>query len=504
MTDNLTRLKARLAEVVDLQQAVALVAWDQQTYMPPGGAGARAAQLGTLQRLAHDLFVADETGRLLADAAAELAGQPDDSDDVRLVQVTQRDFDRDRKLPSAFVVELAHARALAHQDWVKAKAAADFSLFAPALERQFALARRMADYLGYSEHPYDALLDLFEPGMRASQVTTILAALRDQLTALLRRIQAGGIVIDDSLLRQPYDVTRQREFTYDVMRRFGYDFTRGRHDVAPHPFCTSFSIGDVRITSDTKPDDLAYLLFSAMHETGHALYEQGISPQLERTPLAQGTSLGVHESQSRLWENIVGRGRPAWTYFYPRLQGLFGAQLGGVSFDQFYQVINQVQPSLIRIQADELTYNLHILVRFELEMALLEGKQSVADLPQAWNDKMQAYLGIVPPNDALGVLQDVHWSDGLIGYFPTYTLGNLMGAQLFDAALVAHPNLPEEFAAGEFGTLRGWLHDHVHVHGRKFTANELLQRITGGGLDARPYVDYLTSKFCEVYQIPIA
>lgn len=501
MTDNLTRLKARLAEVVDLQQAIALVAWDQQTYMPPGGAAARAAQLGTLQRLAHDLFVADETGHLLAEAAAELDGQPADSDDVRLVQVTQRDFDRDRKIPSDFVVELARSTALAHHDWMQAKAAADFSLFASALARQFELARRMADYLGYTEHPYDALLDLFEPGMRVGQVTTILAALRDQLTALLRRIQSGGHVIDDSLLRQPYDVTRQREFTYDVMRRFGYDFARGRHDSSPHPFCTSFSRDDVRITSDTKPDDLAYLLFSVMHETGHALYEQGISPQLARTPLAQAASYGVHESQSRLWENVVGRGRHAWTFFYPRLQGLFSAQLGGVSFDQFYQVINRVQPSLIRIQADELTYNLHILVRFELEMALLEGKQSVETLPQAWNEKMEAYLGVVPPNDALGVLQDVHWSDGLIGYFPTYTLGNLMAAQLFDTALAAHPSLPEEFAAGEFGTLRSWLHDNIHVHGRKFTANELLQRITGGGLDAGPYVDYLTAKFCDVYQI---
>lgn len=502
MDNYVARLKARLAEVVDLQHATALLAWEQQTTMPPGGTDARAAQLGTLQRLAHDLFVADETGRLLDDAAAEVAGQPADSDDVRLVQVTRRDFEREAKLPSDFVVELARSRAMAHQDWVKAKAAADFSLFAPALARQFELARRMADYLGYDEHPYDALLDLFEPGMRASQVTAILADLRDQLTALLRRIQATGTEIDDSLLRQSYDVTRQREFTYDVIRRFGYDFARGRHDSAPHPFCTSFSINDVRITSDTKPDDLAYLLFSAMHETGHALYEQGISQQLERTPLAQGTSLGMHESQSRLWENVIGRGRPAWTFFYPRLQGLFTAQLGGVSFDQFYQVINRVQPSFIRIQADELTYNLHILVRFELEMALLEGKQSVDDLPQAWNDKMEAYLGIVPPNDAQGVLQDVHWSDGLIGYFPTYTLGNLIAAQLFDTVLAAHPELPGEFAAGEFGTLRSWLHEHVHVHGRKFTANELLARITGGGLDAAPYIEYLRNKFFDVYQVP--
>ncbi len=501
MTDRLTRLKTRLAEIADLQQATAIVAWDQQTYMPSGGAAARAAQLSTLERLTHDRFVADETGRLLADAATAVAGQPADSDDVRLVQVAQKDYDRECKVPSEFVVELAHARAMAHQDWIKAKTASDFSLFAPALTRQFELARRLADYLGYTEHPYDALLDLFEPGMRASQVTSILGSLREQLTALLRRIQNEGAAIDDDLLHQPYDVIRQREFTYDVMRRFGYDFTRGRHDASPHPFCTSFSSDDVRITADTQPEDLAYLLFSAMHETGHALYEQGISPQLARTPLAQGASLGVHESQSRMWENLVGRGRPAWTFFYPRLQGLFTTQLGGVTFDRFYQVINRVQPSFIRIQADELTYNLHILVRFELEMALLEGKQSVADLPQAWNDKMEAYLGVVPPNDALGVLQDVHWSEGLIGYFPTYTLGNLIAAQLFNTALAAHPSLPDEFAAGEFGALRGWLHDHVHVHGRKFTANELLQRITGGGLDARPYVDYLTAKFCDVYQI---
>ena len=392
---------------------------------------------------------------------------------------------------------MTEAAALSHNAWVRARAASDFKLFEPNLSRMLELARRRADYLGFDEHPYDALLDEYEPDMTTGQIKVIFGDLRPQITHLLRTIMADRVPADDSVLRRHYDVERQRTLVYDLMRRFGYDFTRGRHDAAPHPFCTSFSMDDVRITSRILADDLAYFLSSALHETGHALYEQGVNPALGRSPLGHGASLGVHESQSRLWENVIGRSRPFWTYFYPQVQAAFPDALGDVSLETFYRIVNRVQPSLIRIGADEVTYNLHIMLRFELETGLLDGSLRVADLPTLWNERMDAYLGITPPNDADGVLQDVHWSQALIGYFPTYTLGNLMAAEFFEAAQRQFPALWDDIAAGDFSRLLGWLRSNIHVHGRKFSANELLQRATGGELDAGPFMRYLTNKFMK-------
>lgn len=496
--ESLQSLRARLAQVDDLERAAAVLEWDHQTYMPPAADHARAAQLATLHRLAHEIFVAEETGRLLADLQSSAADLPADSDEARLLQVTQRDYALAVKIPASFVAEMAEASALGHNAWVRAKTAADFSLFAANLERMFALARQRADYLGFDEHPYDALLDLYEPGMKTSQVTTIFGELRPQISGLLRAITDAGAPVDDSVLHRHYDRERQRAVVYNLMQRLGYDFTRGRHDAAPHPFCTSFARDDVRITSRIVEDDLAYFFFSALHETGHALYEQGISPTLGRSPLGQGTSLGVHESQSRLWENMVARSRPFWNFFYPQLRAAFPDTLEDVSLETLYRVVNRVQPSLIRIGADEVTYNLHIMLRFELETGLLDGSLRVADLPTLWNERMQAYLGVTPPNDALGVLQDVHWSQALIGYFPTYTLGNLLAAQFFAAAQQQFPALWDEIERGDFSSLLGWLRTNIHAHGRKFTANELLQRAAGSSLDAGPFMGYLTNKFANL------
>jgi carboxypeptidase Taq len=501
MTDALTQLKARLAEIHDINKAAALLSWDQQTYMPRGAVGARAEQLATLSRLAHAMFIDDATGRLL-DAAAPLAERlPYDSDEASLVRVARRDYERARKLPSDFVADMSRAATTARAAWQEARKQSDFAQFQPHLERIVELVIQQADYLGYADHPYDALLDLYEPEMRAADVRKLFAELRDGLTPLVRAVAARPDLVDDSLLKQGYDEQAQVRAGERIIGAIGFDFERGRQDFSAHPFCTSFAPTDVRITTRVSRDFLNEALFGTLHEMGHALYEQGVGPSLFRTPLARGASLGIHESQSRMWENLVGRGRAFWRHFLPLLQETFPEQLGGVDVEEFYRAINRSEPSLIRVEADELTYNLHVMLRFELELALLEGRLAVADLPGAWNELTQQYLGITPPDDGLGVLQDVHWSGGMIGYFPTYTLGNVISAQLFEQARAELGDLDAQFAAGEFGGLLGWLRRNVHAHGRKFTPNELLQRVVGAGVAAGPYLGYLRQKFGELYGI---
>jgi carboxypeptidase Taq len=500
MTDILTQLKARLGEVSDLNKAIALLNWDQQTYMPRGAVAARAEQLATLSRMAHELFCADETGRLL-DGATPLAEQMAyDSDDASLVRVARRDYERERRLPSEFVAEFSRIRAIGRAAWAEARRKSDFAMFQPHLEQIVDLVRRQADYLGYSDHPYDALLDLYEPDMRTAEVRTLFAELREGLAPLVKAVAAHPDAVDSTLLEQDYDEQTQIRAGEQIIAKIGFDFECGRQDFSAHPFCISFAATDVRITTRVSRNQLNMALFGTLHEMGHGLYEQGTSSTLARTPLARGASLGMHESQSRMWENLVGRSRPFWHYFLPQLQEAFPAQLGGIDVEQFYRAINRSQPSLVRVEADELTYNLHIMLRFELELALLEGALAVDDLPAAWNETMQRYLGLTPPNDALGVLQDVHWSGGMIGYFPTYTLGNVISAQLFERASAELTDLPAQFAAGEFGGLLGWLRRNLHAHGRKFTPTELLQRITGGGVQAAPYLAYLRGKFGELYR----
>ncbi len=499
MTDPLLPLRTRLGEISDLNKTVALLNWDQQTYMPPGAVGARSHQLATLSRMAHAMLCDAETERLLDLATPIVEQTPYDSDDASLVRVTRRDYERACRLPADFVAEFSRARSMARAAWNEARKQSDFALFQPHLEQMVALVRRQAGYLGYADHPYDALLDLYEPGMRTAEVRTLFAELRAGLAPLVSAVAARADAVDNTLLRRDYDERTQIKVGEQIIAAIGFDFEYGRQDFSAHPFCASFAPTDVRLTTRVARDYLNQALFGTLHEMGHGLYEQGVSLALARTPLAGGASLGMHESQSRMWENLVGRSRVFWRHFFPLLQETFPAQLAHADAEQFYRAVNRSEPSLIRVEADELTYNFHIMLRFELELALLEGTLPIGDLPAAWNARMEQYLGITPPNDAQGVLQDVHWSGGMIGYFPTYTLGNVISAQLFERARADLPDLDAQFAAGSFGGLLGWLRERLHAHGRKFTPNELLQRIVGGGVAAGPYLEYLRQKFGELY-----
>jgi len=493
-------LSAHLREIDHIEAALELMGWDQQVLMPPEADEARAAQLETLSRLSHEKFTSEQTLRLLDAAEAEISGADPDSDQARLISVVRQDYAEQTRLPSELVAEVTRVTAMAHGVWAAARAENDFARFAPTLTRQFELARQTADYLGYSEHPYDALLNLFERGMTSRQVQAIFEEHKAGLVKLIAAISERTDSVDDSPVHQAFDVEAQRQFGLKVIGAIGFDFKRGRQDVSVHPFAQSTSKYDVRITTRFSPDFLNPALFGMMHETGHAMYEQGISDDLAALPpLDNGTSLGVHESQSRMWENIVGRSHGFWTWAYPQLQAAFPAQLGGVNVEQFYRAVNKVTPSYIRVEADEATYNLHIMLRFELEMALLNGQLAVADLPRAWNERFEAYFGIVPPTDSLGVLQDVHWSSGLIGYFPTYALGNMLAAQYYRKAIVDRPQIPADIANGKFDTLLGWLRENIHQHGRKFTADELTRRITGEGIQQRYYLEYLQEKYGAIY-----
>jgi len=497
MEKDLERLHALLAEIADLERAAALLEWDQQVNMPAGGAEARGFEMGTLGRIAHDRSTSAELGRLLETLRRGLPSLDPDSDSARLIGVASRDYEKAVRVPSAFVEERARVTTMAYQAWHEARGASRFGLFQPHLERIVELLRRYVGFFPPADHPYDVLLDGFEPGMKTAEVKAIFDTLRPKQVALIRSIAAAGQV-DDSFLRQPFDEEVQWAFGVEVITKFGYDWTRGRQDKSPHPFTQSFGAGDVRITTRVDPAFLATALFGTMHECGHALYAQGHAPPLERTPLCDGASLGVHESQSRMWENLVGRSRAFWHAFYPRLQEMF-PQIRAVPLERFYRGINRVQPSLIRVEADEATYNLHIMLRMEIEIGLVEGTLAVKDLPGRWNAGMTEYLGLTPPDDARGVLQDVHWSTGGLGYFPTYALGNLISAQLWERIQRDLPDVERQVGEARFDQLLSWLREHIHRHGRKFRPQELVRKVTGTGIDAGPYVRYLKRKYGEIY-----
>lgn len=501
MMGSLEQLRTKLAEITDLNGAVSLLGWDQHTYMPPGGAAARAEQLATLEKLSHEMFIADEVGELIEAASAEVSSLAYESDDASLVRVTRRDYEKARKVPPALVAEIARSTSTGMEIWVKARTDSNFRAFHPILQKIFVLQRELAKSLGYEEQIYDALLDRYEPGMRTSQIEKVFTDLKKELIPLVQAISERVESVNDTVLHRHYDAQRQWDFGIEVLKRLGYHMQRGRQDKSVHPFTTSFSVNDVRITTRIDENFLPSALFGTLHECGHALYDQGVSPALERTPLRGGASLGIHESQSRLWENLVGRSQEFWKFSYPRLVSLFPEALSDTTFEAFYRMINRVEPSLIRVEADEVTYNLHIMIRFELEVELLEDRLLVADLPEAWNSRMKRYLGVAPSNDAQGVLQDVHWSNGLIGYFPTYSLGNLISVQLFEKAKADCPDILDRIQQGEFGALLSWLQTHIHCHGRKFLPSELAERATGSSLQAEPYVNYLRRKYSEIYAL---
>lgn len=499
--EKLNELKERLREVDDLRMAASLLNWDQSTYMPPGGAPARARQLATLGRLAQERFTDKSVGRLLDDLQPWAEAQPYESDEASLIRVTRREYERATRVPPAFTAEFYNHIAQSYSAWVQARPDGDFDAMQPYLQKTVDLSRQLADFFPGYDHIADPLIDFSDYGMKVETLRPLFADLRRQLLPLVEAI-AEQEPIDDSMLYRRYPEDDQLAFGLDIIRRYGYDFERGRQDKTAHPFMTKFSLGDVRITTRVKENDLRDALFSTLHEAGHALYEQGIRRDLEATPLASGTPAGVHESQSRLWENLVGRSRPFWQYFYSHLQETFPEQLGDVSLDDFHRAVNKVERSLIRTDADEVTYNLHVMIRFDLELRLLEGDLAVGDLPEAWDARYESDLGQRPPGHQDGVLQDVHWYAGTVGgAFQGYTLGNVMAPLFFEEARTAHPEIDDEMAQGEFETLRHWLQENVYCHGSKFTAAELLERVSGGPLPIEPYISYLRSKFGELYDL---
>ena len=484
-------LKSRLAEIHDLRRAQEILFWDQTVMMPPGGGAVRGAQVTTLDRIAHEKFISDEIGTLLDDLAGYEAELDYDSDDASLIRTTRRDWEKARRVPAELAAEMTRAEADGHDIWAKARAENDYALFLPHLEHAIELKRRYVDcFEGYDE-PYDVLLDDYEPGMKTAEVRQVFDDLKVELVPLIAEV--GSVEGDDAFMDGPWPIDAQNEFSLKIIKRFGFDESFCRLDLTVHPFAASSGTQDIRLTTRYNEDDVTSI-FTAMHECGHGLYEHGVSQSLERTPLCHGVSSALHESQSRMWENIVGRSRPFWNYFYPSFQEAFPEAVGGVDQERFYRAINRVKPSYIRVDADEATYNLHIILRFELEQEILAGTIDLKDLPAAWNARFEEYLGIPLPNDTVGVLQDVHWSGGGFGYFPTYSLGNIVSVQIWEKVLSELPDLPEQFEQGDFGPLHEWLRDRLYSLGRKFTPQETLERVVGGPIDAAPYVRYLKEK----------
>jgi carboxypeptidase Taq len=496
MSEKLEQLKEKLGEVADLGRAASVLSWDQQVNMPPGGNEARGQQLATLSKIAQEKFITDEVGRLIEDLKQEVDGA--DTDDAAMVRVAARNYDKARRVPPAFIAEQAVVTSKAFEAWREARSKSDFSIFQPHLEKVVELVHKYVSFFPPADHPYDILLDDYEPGIKTAEVKAIFDALRPKQVELIKVITSAKQVKNDFLFKK-YNEKKLINFGVDVISKFGYDWNRGRQDKAPHPFETTFSVNDVRITTRYEDDNPMATLFSTMHEAGHAMYEQGVNPAYDRTPIASGTSLAVHESQSRLWENLVGRSLPFWEHFYPALKKTFASQLDGVSLKSFYKAINRVQPSFIRVNADEATYNLHVMLRLELEIGMVEGKIAVKDLPEIWNAKMEEYLGIKPPNDAKGVLQDIHWSGGAVGYFSTYALGNLVSVQLWERITQEIPTLSDQIRKGNFSELLAWLRKNIHQYGQKYEPQQLVERVTGSKITPEPYVRYLTGKYSEIY-----
>lgn len=500
MEEKLKELKELLWEVADLRAASNVLGWDQLVNMPEAGAQDRGEQISTLERILHIKATSEEIGILLDELSEYQEQLEPDSDDARLIKVTKREYDKHTKVPSEYVAEFARVSTVAQSVWEKAKAKSDFESFRPHLEKLVELRRQYANYFKPWDHVYDPLLDDFEPGMKTTEVQEIFNLLRPKQVELIRAIGEKEQV-DKSFLYLNYPEENQWDFGVEVITKFGYDWDCGRQDKSAHPFTTSFGLNDVRITTRFKEDYLPTAMFGTMHECGHALYELGVDKKLNRTPLADGASMAVHESQSRMWENLIGRSEPFWKYFYPRLREIFPSQLGNIDMETFYKGVNAVESSLVRVEADEATYNLHIMLRLEMEISLMEGSLDAKDAPAAWNEKFENYLGIVPPDDARGVLQDVHWSFGGFGYFPTYALGNLVSVQIWERMEEDMPGIEEQVAKAEFGQILAWLRENVHVHGAKFEPQELVKIVTGSKITPEPYIRYLEKKFGGIYRL---
>lgn len=486
-----------LQKSADLQYASAVLQWDQEVYMPQKGFPYRGRQLATMAAMAHEMITSDSYGNILH----ELAHRGDLTDvEQQNVRLSLEDYDKNKKLSQEFVEQLTQQTNTSYNAWVQARSENNYSVYALQLEKMIALKKQQADMYGYEGHPYNALLDDYEKGITVAILDPVFEMVKAQLPPLLQQILEAPQVSDDFLHRR-YPRQQQWDFSIDILKAMGYDFYAGRQDISEHPFTTSFAPTDVRVTTRVDEQNFASLLWSSIHEGGHALYEQGLPEAQYGMPLGAPASLSIHESQSRLWENSIGRSLPFWKYFYPALQQHFPAALKDVGVDMFYKGINKVQPSFIRTEADEVTYHFHVLIRYEIEKALLSNELNPKDLPAAWNEMYQKYLGITPPNDKTGVLQDVHWSHGSFGYFPTYSLGSFYAAQFFEQAQHENTSLASEIENGNYGNLLKWLREKVHIHGRRYRSEELCTMITGRGLDFAAFMRYATHKYAGVYNI---
>jgi carboxypeptidase Taq len=493
-----TELRERLAEIADLGKTSSLLAWDQQVMMPPGGAAIRAEQLGTVGRIAHQKFIDPAVGSLIDDLRDWAEKHEYDSLEASLVRVAAKDWAKASKVSPDLRAEMSRSAALANPVWVEARKTNDFKTFLPVLRKNLDLRKRYIDCFEIDDEPYDIVLDDYERGMKTKEVRRIFDYLKEHQAPLVKEVAARG---GNESHADGFAIEPQKVFELEVLREFGFTDAAWRLDPTVHPFASGTGITDIRITTRYFTEHLGGL-FGTMHEFGHGLYESQVDASLERTPLARGVSLGMHESQSRMWENLVGRSRPFWNRFFPRLQELQPDALAGYDAERWYREVNAVAPSLIRVEADEATYNLHIILRFELEQAMLADEFPLEQLPEEWNRRIWDYLGIEVPSDTEGVLQDVHWSGGSIGYFPTYALGNLISAQIWEKATAEVPGLEDGFEQGEFGPLRDWLREHLHRHGRKFSPRETLERVAGSPeIDPEPYVRYLREKLVPIYGI---
>jgi carboxypeptidase Taq len=489
-------------ECYNVRFAAGILEWDQETMMPPKGVGERANQLATLAKVYHEMF----TSKRMADYLDELQKpvmyeilMPEEQANVREIAW---EFKRESALPSDLVKEIAKHTSLSLEAWKEARQKDEFPIFQPFLEKMTELKIRAAELIGYEDNLYDALLDEYEPGTSTKKVKVVFDDLQAKLVPIVKSIADADFTPDEGILTREFDLDTQKAFGTQVVTDIGYDFERGRLDEAAHPF-TSGAIGDVRITTRYNPKDIRPALFANIHEAGHAMYQQGLDPGHYATPMGDAIGLGFHESQSRMWENLVGRSMPFWRHYYPKLQEAFPRQFGSVAIEDFYAAANLVKPSLIRVEADEVTYNLHILVRFDIELKMMNGEVPVSEIPALWNEKYEEYLGITPPNDALGCMQDIHWSMGIQGYFPTYTLGNLIAAQMWRTIQKQIPDLEQQIEQGRFSTLLSWLNENVHRPGKMYRSDEMVQHLTGEPLNADYFIGYLKGKFGPIYGIQL-
>ncbi len=505
MNEKTTRLTEELykltGEITILNSCQSVLDWDERTYMPPKGSENRANQVSLLAGIVHDKFTSPRIGEIINELIyAGIDPESEGVDSANLREI-KRAYDKAVKVPKSLVEELSRTITMGQRAWQEAREKSNFASFRPWMEKIVKLKRQQAEAVGYKDVAYNAMLDDYEAGASTTHISKVFAGLRDELVKLLTNIRDSGIEPDRTIITREFPVESQRQFGTDAAKAIGYDFESGRLDETVHPFCTGFGPGDIRITTRYHKNHFPQAFFGILHEAGHGIYEQGLPADHYGTPCGESVSLGIHESQSRMWENMVGRSRSFWKYFFPRAQKTFPESLGGVSLEQFYFAVNDVRSSYIRVEADEATYNLHILLRFEMESAFFNGDIDIADVPGLWNEKFKKYFGIKPENDAQGCLQDVHWSAGLIGYFPTYTLGNLFAAQFFARARQELGDLDAQFAKGDFKPLFGWLRQNIHGHGQRYRADDLVKKVTGEALTHKYLVDYLNAKYGELYKL---